>query len=150
MKSAMIFGQLITCCSLFLASQAAAQANYTATKTQRGSSVWISESVIINYCGDFDGCTMRLGMYDWDGTQRTASREFLFFYNPTNRNWRASNDAAGANYNGVTEHVYNAWSCYVTDGDYYNWSNSTGDPDSDFSLLSWDQYNAECRLTILD
>lgn len=149
MKKSMLLGQLVVTCSLFVAGQAFAQASYVAYKSQRGTTIPIAESTVSTYCGDFDGCTIRLGMYDWDGTQRTASREFLFYYNSGNRNWRASNDNAGTNYNDGTQHVYQAWSCYFTDGQYSGWANQ-GDPNGNFGLLSWDQYNADCRLTILD
>jgi hypothetical protein len=149
MKRAMLLGQLVVACSLFIGSQAFAQVSYYAPKSQRGTTTAIAESVVASYCGDFDGCTIRLGMSNWDGAQRTASREFLFYYNAANRNWRASSDSEGTNYNSGTQHVYQAWSCYFTDGQYSGWSNQ-GDPNPDFGLLSWDQYNADCRLTILD
>ena len=35
-----------------------------------------------------------------------------------------------------------------TDGAYANWQN-TGDTSSDFGLLSWNQYNADCYLTFV-
>lgn len=150
MKKSMLLGHLVVACSLFVGGQAFAQASYSAPKAQRGTTTAISEAVINTYCGDFDGCTIRLGMYDWDGTQRTASREFLFYYNSVTRTWRASSDAAGTNFTGgVTEHVYQAWSCYFTDGQYSAWVNQ-GDPNANFGLLSWDQYNADCRLSIFD
>lgn len=150
MKKSALLGNLVVACSLFVAGQAFAQVTYVATKAQRGTTVGIPESVLVTYCSDYDGCSMRLGMYDWDGTQRTASREFLFYYNSATRTWRSSSDAAGTNYTGgVTEHVYQAWSCYFTDGQYSGWTNQ-GDPNTNFGLLSWDQYNAECRLSIFD
>jgi hypothetical protein len=89
-------------------------------------------------------------MYDWDGAGRSASRHTLFYYNPTNKNWRTGNDAAATNNNGATNHAYGPiWSCYFTDGQYSGWA-GLGDNDLDFGLLSWNQYNAECRLTIID
>ena len=122
----------------------------TAWSSSRGTSVNIPEQTIIDLCGDWDGCTLRMGMYNWDGTARTASRQSLFYYNSWAKTWRAeAGDTAGSNNNGVTEHVMNAWSCYFTDGEYINWFNR-GDFNLSFALVSWDQYNATCKLTIVD
>lgn len=89
-------------------------------------------------------------MYDWNGTRRTASRELLFYYNNSRRTWRASaGDVEGTNNNASTEHIIRAWACYFTDGEYRNWTDF-GDPTTNFGLLSWNQYNAECRMTIID
>lgn len=127
-----------------------ARETVTASVAGRGTSVNIPEATIIDLCGDLDGCALRMGMYNWDGTARTASRESLFYYNSWAKTWRASaGDAAGTNNNGVTEHVMNSWACYFTDGWYINWAN-IGDIDLGFALLSWNQYNATCRLTIID
>jgi hypothetical protein len=123
---------------------------YTASNSTRGSTVSIPEKTIYDLCGDSDGCTLRMGMYNWDGTARTASRSSLFYYNRYNKNWRAEReDKAGTNNNNVTEHVMQAWACYFTDGEYINWYNR-GDYDLNFGLLSWNQYNATCKLTIID
>jgi hypothetical protein len=91
-----------------------------------------------------------MGMYNWDGTGRVASRRNLFFYNTVNRAWRAdSGDTAGADFNGSTQHIMQSWACYFTDGAYRNWTNM-GDGALGFGLLSWHQFNAECWLTIID
>ena len=50
---------------------------YTAWSSQRGSTVNIPEATVKALCGDWDGCTLRMGMYNWDGTGRTASRDSL-------------------------------------------------------------------------
>ena len=47
----------------------------TAWASGRGTSVNIPEQTIIDLCGDWDGCTLRMGMYNWDGSGRTASRD---------------------------------------------------------------------------
>jgi len=123
---------------------------YTAWSSSRGTTTNIPEKTVYDLCGDWDGCSLRLGMYNWDGTARTASRESLFYYNRWNKNWRASrSDTAGTNNNGATQHVMHAWACYFTDGEYINWFNR-GDFDLNFGLLSWNQYNATCKLTIID
>lgn len=124
--------------------------DYFASKSQRGQIIPILESTIVSLCGDFDGCTLRMGMNDWDNTGRTASRSNLFYYNPVNRMWRAEKgDTSGTDYNGVTEHVMKAWSCYLTDGYFENWTHFY-DGSVGFGLLSWNQYNANCHLTIID
>jgi hypothetical protein len=122
--------------------------SFSVGKTQRGTTLEIKEEVVIKFCSGMDGCTVRLGMHNWDDTGRVASREFLFFYNKDTGAWRSSSDAAGANNNNVTEHAYQAWSCYFTDGQYLNWQNK-GDPDKSFGLLSWNEYNADCFITFI-
>lgn len=122
---------------------------FYACKPNRGTTTIIPESVVIKYCSDTNGCIVRIGMHDWDDTERVASRHFLFFYNPVGHTWRAeAGDTQGTNINGITEHVNNSWACYFTDGKYANWQNQ-GDNDSDFGLLSWNQYNADCFLTFM-
>ena len=123
---------------------------YTAWVSQRGSTVNIPEKTVSDLCGDWDGCTLRMGMFNWDGTGRTASRDSLFYYNRSTKTWRASwGDRAGTNNNNVTEHAMVAWACYFTDGEYISWFNR-GDFDLNFGLLSWNQYVATCKLTIID
>jgi hypothetical protein len=122
----------------------------TYTAWSRGTTVAIPEKTVYDLCGDWDGCTLRMGMYNWDGTYRTASRSSLFYYNRWNKTWRAErDDRYGTNNNNVTEHVMHAWACYFTDGEYISWYNR-GDFDLDFGLLSWNQYDADCKLTIID
>lgn len=126
--------------------------HYTISKNQRGNSVPIKQEHIVTLCGDMDGCSVRIGMHNWDDTGRVASRGFLLYYNPRSKVWRASRDdydTAGTDSNNVTEHVNNSWSCYMTDGVYANWQDKS-DTSEGFSLLSWNQYNADCWLTIID
>lgn len=123
---------------------------YSAYKSQRGNTVNIPESRVRTLCGDIDGCKVRIAMYDWNGTKRTASRETLFYYNPSNRVWRASvGDREGRTDNNTTEHIINAWACYFTDG-YYTEFYNHGDINRNFAVLSWNQYNATCRVTLID
>jgi hypothetical protein len=135
-----------------LTSTAHAQSNvsYTATKAQRGNTVLIPYATIVSYCGDIDGCEIRMGMNSWDSSNRTASRSSLLYYNSITGTWRAeAGDAAGTVGNNVTEHVMNSWACYLTDGYYNSWTNH-GDLNQGFSVLSWDQYNANCTVTLTD
>ncbi|MDF1607252.1 hypothetical protein PZ897_03580 [Hoeflea sp. YIM 152468] len=122
---------------------------FFAPKSSRGSTIPVPTAVVEKLCGDGDGCQVRIGMYDWDGTGRTASREFLFYYNNTLRNWRASlGDTWGQDADNVVQHVNNSWACYFTDGEYANWAGV--DTQVVFGLLSWNQYNASCVLTLID
>lgn len=122
---------------------------FSVTKAERGTTKLVPHDVISKYCGEMDGCTIRLGMYDWDGTGRVASRESLLFYNRVNHAWRVSlNDRAGTDYNGATEHLLQAWACFLTDGKYQSFGNPT-DAEEGFGLLSWNQFNADCWLTII-
>ena len=119
-------------------------------KNNRGTTTVVPEDVVIRLCGDKDGCKIRIGLHNWDDTGRVASRETLFYYNRRNRAWRAElSDPAGTNSNNVTEHIINAWACYFTDGRYQNWAD-LGDKDANFGLLSWNQYNADCFMVIVD
>lgn len=123
---------------------------FSVQKWERGRTLFISSSTVARYCGDGDGCELRMGMKNWDNTGRVASRHSLFYYNSGNRAWRAErSDKAGSDWDGRTQHVMNAWACYFTDGVYNNWRD-LGDPNAGFGLLSWNQYNAECILTIID
>ncbi|SMF53928.1 hypothetical protein SAMN02745866_03405 [Alteromonadaceae bacterium Bs31] len=117
----------------------------------RGTTTTIPESRVIALCGDIDGCKVRISMYNWDGNLRTATRETLMFYNSLNGNWRdLAGDTQGTSGNNGTQHVQQAWSCYFTDGRYYNWVNQ-GDTNRHFGVLSWNQYNASaCRVTLID
>jgi hypothetical protein len=153
MKKSTLLGALVALGMLAsLGSNAYAQgrSTYTAYTSQRGSTVNIPESRVAELCGDVDGCTIRMGMYNWDGTRRTASRESLFYYNRYTHTWRAErDDKAGTTDNNKTEHVMNAWACYFTDGYYDDWYNH-GDINADFGVLSWNQYTATCRVTLID
>lgn len=112
-------------------------------------------------CGDMDGCQVRLGMFNWDGQMRLASRTSMFYYNKDTRRWRSealnpdvaagsAPDFEGEDFNGRTNHVAQAWACYVTDGEYANKSES--DSKRGLGLLSWDTfgYNADCWVTFVD
>lgn len=131
--------------------------SYVTSRNQQGNSVSIPVADVTRLCGDMDGCTARFGMYNWDGTGRVASRDFMLYYNPQNRVWRSYTanpvggpvDAAGQDANNVVEHVNNTWTCYMTDGEYSNMNGT--DAAAGFGLLFWTQYNAgACWLTLID
>jgi hypothetical protein len=144
------FLTLLTYAGSTYAYQANERQIYYAWSSGRGNTVNIPEQTIRDLCGDWDGCNLRMAMHNWDGTRRTASRSSLFYYNRSNKNWRAEReDKAGANNNRTTQHIMKAWACYFTDGLYTGWTNR-GDWNLNFGLLSWNQYNASCILTIID
>jgi hypothetical protein len=133
---------------------------YQALYSQHQTTTPVPLADVTRLCGDKDGCSIRMGMFNWDGAGRVASRDFLFFYNGSNRAWRASQavgiasgynqpgDPAGLDNNQVVEHVNQTWSCYFTDGEYSNGNGS--DLVAGFGLLSWTQYAADCWMTIID
>ena len=122
---------------------------FVAPRVGRGTTTRIPEEDVIKHCSDKAGCEIRIAMHNWDDQGRVASRHFLFFYNKDTGVWRADlGDPQGTNNNNVTEHVNNSWSCYFTDGQYENWADK-GDTTKDFGVLSWNQYNADCWLTIM-
>jgi hypothetical protein len=120
------------------------------SRNQRGTSVPIDHAALTRLCGDEDGCSVRIGMHNWDDTGRVASRETLFFYNRRNGNWRSAlGDASGTDSNNTTEHPIHAWACYMTDGVYRDFTNQN-DPAAGFALMSWREFNTDCWLTIID
>lgn len=129
-------------------SEAGDRVTYVAPFAGRGTGVPIAMADITRLCGDKDGCSVRLAMFNWDGTGRTASREFLFFFNPTTHGWRASTDSQGFDDSNVVEHVNQAWACYFTDGEYAGWNGT--DLVAGFQLLVWNEYNADCWITIIE
>ncbi len=150
MKSFLVHGFLTMLALSFTTMEAFASDRSTYSAYTRGTSTPIPYSRVAQLCGDIDGCEVRIAMYNWDGTRRTASRSSLFYYYPSTGVWRAErSDTAGTNNNNYTEHVINAWSCYFTDGYYSQWYNH-GDINADFAVLSWNQYDATCRVTLID
>ncbi len=128
------------------------RATFWAYKANRGTTTVIDDDILRKFCDDDDGCEIRMGMYNWDGAGRMASRTVHWYYDYGNDVWRTDaygTDIEGTNGNGTTQHIYTCWSCYFTDGQYVNWSDQ-GDTDFNFGLLSWNQYNADCVITIID
>jgi hypothetical protein len=122
---------------------------YVALRTNRGTTVPVPEEDVIRYCGDKAGCNIHIGMHNWDNQGRVASRQFLFFYNKDTGVWRTdAGDVQGTNANNITEHVNNSWSCYFTDGLFANFVDQ-GDTDRRFGVLSWNNENADCWVTIM-
>jgi hypothetical protein len=98
----------------------------TFTNPDKGESVRIPEETLIKYCGDIDGCQLRLAMTKWSAAAVTsgevASKSCTFFYNPETKRYRAnecnrhaSNDESGTNGDVTRSSVARAWSCYLSD-----------------------------------
>jgi hypothetical protein len=137
---------------LYTANDLPDRKTYVALRENRGTTTEVPVNDVKELCGDADGCKIRMGMYDWDRAGRMASRENLFFYNPFNFSWRAMNgDIQGKDQDGVTNHVMQSWACYFTDGAYSKWKNLNDEAIlGGFGLLSWNQADAHCIMTIID
>ena len=142
----------------YAATQSPDRITRVATKNQRGTSIGFPRPDVVRLCGDQDGCSVRIGMHNWDDTGRVASRDFLFFYNPRSHVWRASravtgaagpeSDMAGTDSNNNGEHVGYAWGCYLTDAEYVDGAHTDGV--LGFGVLSWTNWNADCWITLID
>lgn len=109
----------------------------------------IPNTIIESYCGDLDGCQMRI-----NGIQSNESvhpRMFLFHYNVTTRKWRIGpSGETGTDGAAGTQRAYEVGSCSFTDSAY------TGDaPEGDTSVgmhlrLSTNIATYACGLTIID
>jgi len=121
------------------------------------SSVVIPNHVIATLCGDSDGCSYIITMYNWDGQQRTtSSQRYHFYYHiPTGRYRAGAGTATYGEVNAtdndnVESHIALFWSCYFSDYAYVN-GVGQGDGDNNFHLLNWTQYNNEtCGLVFYD
>ena len=139
------------------------------------SYVSISETTLVSYCGDEDGCRITLRMRNWnDGqgpaSQRTAVSVSMHFHYGEKvngvRHWRREvlADPAAANGNiilgveaatdgdGAINHVVRNHDCYFTDG-FYPVGNSgpSNDGDVGMGLLNYfTSYTPTCELIIED
>jgi hypothetical protein len=129
-----------------VAAPEAKRGTWAASKTNRGNSVQVAEEKIIEYCSE-EGCLLRLGMKDYDGTGRVQSFLFLFYYNKDAKTWKASpNNWQGSNGDNRPEWAAQVGSCYFGDGQFQNYVGT--DTNSNFGLVSWNNGNADCILTI--
>ena len=128
------------------------------------NSVPIDDALLMQMCGDFDGCTFMLGMRDWDttvqGTNTLATiGPFRLTIGATSggrRRWDLrfvdGNAIAGTDGNSAVEHVARGWGCYFTDAKYVSAQGT--DTAVGFELLNWfGEYDATemvCVLVIED
>lgn len=135
-----------------------------------GSTRQIPQQVIIDLCGDPDGCQFRLGMTRWSSNAETetASITGLLYYSTSDGHWRTSmllqlgadaknKEAVGVDGDKKTDHVVDAWGvCYFTDSPYSNYQDKS-DPDIGMYLLVWKNDGLKwtnpgrtCELTLID
>jgi hypothetical protein len=126
----------------------------------------VDDAVLTALCQDADGCTIRLGMRDWDPARGKGD---MVAIGPTHfiisaikgngtRDWTYGNGGAaggshGTDGNSTVNHVlvvHNA--CYFTDGEYFNGIGT--DTAQGFGLLNWygthDSSDMVCVLIIED
>ena len=114
------------------------------------TSVPISDTLLVELCGDEDGCTVNIAMRDWDDG---AQRGLLASYGPfrftvsdgvngngtrqwDRRAWNAESVHSFDN-DGTTGHVINAYhACYFTDSLHVD-GKDQHDPGLGFYLLNW-------------
>jgi len=130
-----------------------------ATKAFEGTTVPLDMDIVRELCQDSDGCTVTISMRGWDPDQpgNVASRgPAKLFMSQTSNWWRISpavsvSEAKGNDGDGVMTHVMRAYSCYLTEGEYIDYTNT--DDTVGFGLLNW-QWDSEpnmvCALDIDD
>ena len=124
--------------------------NYVALHNNLGTTTAVPEADIIEYCSDKSGCELIVGMYNWDGLGRVASRSSRLFYNKDSKVWRAEfQDREGTKTNGASEPVVVAWACHFMDGQFDTFRD-LGDHSGDFGLVAWNDNGprSDCYLTI--
>jgi hypothetical protein len=127
------------------------------------SSAPIPHNVILEYCGDIEGCEITLGIRQWTSSIYTAmaSRTFRFYYSQvpygTGRWYRRdyyANDFNAVDGDGTESHIVRVWHCHFSDHAYVS-SAAQNDGDLSLHLLSWnnDGHNFSgrtCEITIYD
>jgi type II secretory pathway pseudopilin PulG len=125
-----------------------------ATKAVVTNTVSLDMAIVNALCKDEDGCSVTLGMRDWDSAAQpgnVASRgPYRFYISQSSNWWRLSNtDSAGNDGDGVVQHILYVWDCYFTDGTYTSGSGS--DPSVQLGLLNWNaNYTDPNMVCVLD
>ena len=121
-----------------------------------GNTQPISAKNLAKYCGDGDGCEVRLSFHNYNNTgQAPASRVFTLFCDATCKTWRTSHDISGTDFNNKREDLFKVWDCYFSD-DIWSNSQQRNDNASGFGLMLWHSgsWNSaksrSCHLAILD
>lgn len=136
---------------------------------------WVSipESVLVSYCGDEDGCTVRMGMRNWEGPAgnprtSTSMGPFSFYYGDSINGvhtWRRAETVTapnasqiwhavqGVDGDGAVSHVAQDHDCYFTDATYPLGTGAITDAPG-MGLLNYDAnsgaYSPVCWLVIDD
>jgi hypothetical protein len=129
------------------------------TASQAGTSVPISQTVLLDLCADEDGCKVLVGMSEWDNstTNEIASSGFQWlYYSPTNRfrvDFPSGVFNSGVDGSGGTQHLINLYNqCYLTDTPYINFVGQN-DVAPGLEFLMWNTYTGptrKCKLIIED
>ncbi len=123
-----------------------------ATKREVLNTVPLDMDKVYDLCRDENGCTVTLGMKDWDDGKpgNIASRgPYRLFLSQTSDWWRLSNtDAEGVDGDGKWKHILQAWDCYFTDAEFIGGTHT--DTSLQFGLLNWNtSYNDPDMVCIL-
>jgi hypothetical protein len=121
-----------------------------------GGDTWaIPHNLLTEYCGDYDGCDIVLGMTQWSSAlyREMAHRTFHFHYDPSSRRWRVDNDATAVDGDNSASHIYQVFdTCYFTEGPYTDYVRGA-DNQAGLYLLVWNSYNYSgrtCEMSIED
>jgi hypothetical protein len=120
-----------------------------------GKTYSLDHNIITDYCGDFDGCEIRLGLKNpTTNSKEVISKHTLLYYNSQDGTWRTENNNVGIDTNTVINHVINVENtCYLTDAEYPGSYTSGTDLQRGFGLLLWNGRTGPertCELTITD
>ncbi|MFT6395715.1 MAG: hypothetical protein ACJAYU_000457 [Bradymonadia bacterium] len=133
--------------------------HFVNTVAYRGYTRPIPHDVLLEYCGDREGCRIVITMHDWSNdTTWGASREMRFYYDPVAQSgrhkWRRDyygSDLEAWDNDGANTHIINVWACYLTDHEYRPWTVLRNDTSVGLHWMGWSQYsNNSCELTFYD
>ncbi len=126
------------------------------TGANYGGDTWaIPHDIITEYCGDYDGCDIMMGMTQWSSSlyREMAHRTFHFHYDPSSRRWRTDNDSSGVDADNIRSHIYQIFdTCYFTERPYTDYVDGL-DNQVGLYLLVWNNYNFSgrtCEMSIED
>ncbi|WP_299620450.1 hypothetical protein [uncultured Tateyamaria sp.] len=131
------------------------------TSKVMGDTTPIDAATLASFCGDGDGCEVRMAMLNYDTVKSAPAALVTWLYcDATCDYWRTSTQllgeslgarALGKDQNNVVNHVLYqpGWSCYFTDGEYT--ASQGTDVQRGFGLLVWVEYpGSDCAITIID
>lgn len=120
-----------------------------------GDTFAIPQSIINQYCADYDGCEVVIGMTRWVSNTETemAHRRFHFHYDTSSRRWRADTDHWGVDGDNSATHVFDLFGyCMFTEQPYVDYA-ARGDNQAGFYFLVWApgaNANRTCELSFSD
>jgi hypothetical protein len=105
----------------------------------------IKINIIKDYCGDIDGCTVRISEFDGqeNGTMETAI--FPLFYNEKSHYWRSQTAGPVRNRDSIQSKLSDYSACWLVD------EMSSGTGDKDFYLIHVDlARSSDCLVVFVD